>query len=111
VGLGEPRALKLFIFIAVAMAGFYFVPSVTDGGGTPCEALVRRALISKPIYDDRGKTDQLASGMILVLGPMVASRAMAERYPGVPPQVTCAGVWWLMVSATQSPQDYPAQSR
>jgi hypothetical protein len=86
--------MKLLLFTALMAAVFYIAPGVLSDAGSPCGAVVNRAITIHPPANDDGQTNPMAIGMIRLIGPTVARKAIESRYPSVPPEISCAYLWW-----------------
>lgn len=89
------------ILVVLGMAALgYFAPQFIEHATTPCEALVTSLLRNDPSVP----RDPTAAGLVYLFSDIVGRRAAAERYPNVPPEMTCALSYWRARFST-SPSD------
>jgi hypothetical protein len=77
--------------LVLLTVGAFFVPQLVEGANSPCDALAIRKIRESP----KASKDPLALILAHTVGGSVASMLASERYPQVPPGVTCATVYWF----------------
>lgn len=80
------------IIIALCAAGaFWFVPIIAEGASSPCAAVVYRS-----VHVDAGSPlpNRFVGDMLGTIGTPIIVAAMDHDHPNVPPEVSCAALWW-----------------
>ncbi len=84
---------SIAIILFLALLGFYLGPTFIEGADSQCDALVAYAMNRSSLEGP----SPMAIGMIKAFGPLVVKKMVQERYPDLPPQLTCAGLYWKAV--------------
>ena len=100
--------MKLLVFLILLAAAFYIVPGIAENVGSPCGAVVERTLLMDFLKNGDSDMAPAELSMARAIGPAIARKAMEHRYPSIPPDVACAGLWWLSVinKSPVSPSDF-----
>lgn len=90
---------SLILILLLGAVAFYIVPSMN--AGSPCTTLAYKY---KNLNDDDPSPDNSPLGRVFshalvgVIGSSLMRVAMQRRYPGVPPEVSCAALWWVSLA-------------
>jgi hypothetical protein len=81
---------SVLLMLALALLGLYLGPTLIEQADSQCDSLVAYMLA----VDPEGRSSPMANGMIRAVGPIFVKKMAQERYPNLPPQVVCAGLYW-----------------
>ena len=94
------------VIVVVLLAVIFGYPQFAEDTDGPCGAFVSHVAkisTSETASSDAGH-DPPATGVVGLLDGAVANKIVAERYPGIPTQLTCT---WLFWQATIDPKSVP----
>ena len=98
--------MKVLLLIAALAAAVFVWPPLAEGANGPCDAFEKRALknglmagmkgfdLPKELH---GLGQLLGQAVQTFSGGKLAQTVVAGLYPGTPPFLSCAGVYWWAV--------------
>ena len=100
--------VRIFLLLALLVAGGWFAPQMVEGVDGPCLALDRRtvAVLDAEVArlppamaaDPRlGRARALMAEMMGASRGTMAEATIRERFPQIPPGVGCVVGWWKMM--------------
>lgn len=92
IGRAKGNAVIRILVTIVLMAVIFGSPQFAEGTDGPCGALA--ALVAKHVVSPQGSDAPVVKGTAGALGETVGYKVVAERYPAVPPQLSCTWLFW-----------------